>query len=84
MATVYRTLKSLVEDNTVIALDVPGEAPRYELAGKGHHHHFSCRTCGKMFDFHGCPGGIQSLVPEGFELEDHEIFLYGTCAECAA
>lgn len=82
MATIYRTLKSLVEEEWIIALEVPGEAPRYERAGMDHHHHFSCRGCGKMFDFQGCPAGITSLVPEGFHLEDHELFLYGTCPDC--
>ena len=84
MATVYRTLKALVEEKWLIVLEVPGEPPRYERAGLDHHHHFSCRKCGKMYDFHGCPTGIANLVPEGFKLEDHELFLYGTCPDCAA
>lgn len=82
LATVYRTLKSLTESNDLAVVDVPGEPQRYELSGKGHHHHFSCRTCGRMFEMDGCPGDLQNLVPRGFVMEDHEVFIYGRCREC--
>jgi Fur family ferric uptake transcriptional regulator len=82
MATVYRSVKSLVEEEWLVAVDVPGESQRYEQAGKEHHHHFNCRVCGRVFDFHGCPTGMDKLVPPGFVMDDHEIYLYGTCATC--
>jgi len=40
IATVYRNIKSLVEDGWLIAIDLPGEAPRFEVAGKKNHHPF--------------------------------------------
>src|SRR6266699_2317734 len=40
VATVYRTVKALVEAGTVVSIALPGEGPRFELSGKGHHHHF--------------------------------------------
>ena len=82
LATVYRTLKSLTESEALRIVDVPGEPQRYELAGKGHHHHFSCRTCGRMFEMDGCPGDLERLVPRGFIMEDHEVFIYGRCRDC--
>ncbi len=82
LATVYRTLKSLTESKDLSVVDVPGEPQRYELSGKGHHHHFSCRACGRMFEMDGCPGDLQNLVPRGFVMEDHEVFIYGRCREC--
>ena len=83
LATVYRTLKSLTEAGTVMVVDVPGEPQRYELAGKAHHHHFSCRLCGRMFEMDGCPGDLEQLVPRGFIMEDHEVFIYGRCRDCS-
>ena len=83
LATVYRTLKSLTEAGTVMVVDVPGEPQRYELAGKAHHHHFSCRLCGRMFEMDGCPGDPEQLVPRGFIMEDHEVFIYGRCRDCS-
>jgi Fur family ferric uptake transcriptional regulator len=83
MATVYRTLKSGVEGGWLQQVDLPGEAPRYETQGKQHHHHFHCRTCDRVFEIEGCPEGLRHLTPPGFSLEEHEVVLYGRCAECA-
>ena len=83
MATVYRTIKSLVAEGLVKPVDLPGEAPRYEPAGKHHHHHFHCRACNKVFEIEGCPKDIQHLTPRGFQLEAHELTLYGACSACA-
>jgi Fur family ferric uptake transcriptional regulator len=83
MATVYRTLKLLADAGIVQAVDIPGESPRYEMAGKGHHHHFYCRACGKVFEVEGCPGDFSALTPPKFKLEGHELVLFGTCGDCS-
>ena len=83
IATVYRTLKAGVEAGWLRQVDLPGEAPRYEVTGKRHHHHFHCRACDRVYEFHGCPEGLRGLTPPGFSLEEHEVVLYGRCAECA-
>ncbi|NUN95068.1 MAG: transcriptional repressor, partial [Candidatus Omnitrophica bacterium] len=82
IATVYRTLKSLLEEGSVVAVEMPGQALRYEAAGKEHHHHFHCRGCGRVFEVEGCPTGIGRLTPPGFRLEGHEIVLHGLCPDC--
>ncbi len=84
IATVYRTLKGLVEEGSAVPVELPGQPPRYELAGKKHHHHFHCLHCGKVFELEGCPGDFTSMVPKGFQTERHEIVLYGRCADCPA
>src|SRR3954463_2966243 len=61
MATVYRTLKLLADAGVVQAVEIPGEPARYELAGKDHHHHFYCNSCGKVFEVEGCVGDFSSL-----------------------
>ncbi|HYU33631.1 MAG TPA: transcriptional repressor [Thermoanaerobaculia bacterium] len=83
IATVYRTLKSGVEGGWLQAVELPGEAPRYEPTGKEHHHHFHCRSCDRVYEIEGCPDDLRHLTPPGFALEAHEIVLYGRCAECA-
>ena len=82
IATVYRTLKALVESGDVKTVEWPGEPPRYERAGLSHHHHFNCRTCRQVFDVDGCVPGIAALAPKGFEIESHEILLFGRCQLC--
>lgn len=83
MATVYRNIKALQEDGSIQAVQLPGESPRYEAAGQAHHHHFQCTLCMRVFDVHACPGDLQSLAPQGFTVEGHELTLYGRCADCA-
>ncbi|MFP4146024.1 MAG: Fur family transcriptional regulator [Phycisphaeraceae bacterium] len=82
LATVYRTVKSGVEAGWLQPVELPGEPLHYELAGKRHHHHFSCRGCGRVFDVPGCPGDLDRLAPPGFELESHDLVLYGRCVRC--
>ena len=66
IATVYRTIKTMVDEGEILSIDVPGESPRYEVAHLGHHHHFHCRACDKVFEVEGCPADIQKLAPSGF------------------
>lgn len=84
LATVYRTIKSLLDEGWLVSVDVPGRPPHYERAGKEHHHHFHCRECGKVFEVEGCPGNLKSLAPPGFKVEGHELTLYGVCPGCRA
>ena len=83
LATVYRNIKTLQDDGGIKAVVLPGQNPRYELAGRSHHHHFQCRQCERVFEIKACPGNLDRLAPSGFMVEDHEIVLYGRCGDCA-
>ncbi|MDQ2777956.1 MAG: transcriptional repressor [Pseudomonadota bacterium] len=83
-ATIYRNLKLLVDAGDLTPVSLPGESPRYEAAAPGHHHHFQCLTCKRVFEVHGCPGDMLRLAPDGFTVESHELTLYGRCDECPA
>lgn len=84
LATVYRNLKTLVEEGELCTVELPGENPRFEVAGRQHHHHFQCLTCQRVFDVHACPGDLTRLAPPGFTVQDHELTLYGRCSDCTA
>lgn len=84
IATVYRNLRTMVENGVLRVVELPGAPSRYELAGKDHHHHFHCTRCDRLYEVEDCPGRLSDLAPDGFDLEAHEIMLYGRCAECAA
>ena len=84
IATVYRCINKLLEEHVIVSIDLPGEAPRYELAGKDHHHHFRCNACHKVFDLHTCDDQFAQLTPRGFRLESHEVYLFGKCEDCVA
>lgn len=83
-ATVYRAIKSLLAEQALQAVSIPGEPDRYEVAGKPHHHHFYCRACSRVYEMEGCPGPLSGLAPRGFVVDAHEVLLYGRCAACAA
>ena len=87
IATVYRALKKLSEEESICPVALVGEPVRYEAAGQGHHHQFRCQRCRRVYDVAecvvGCMGGLGGLVPPGFTLEEHEVILYGRCASCA-
>ena len=82
LATVYRTVRALTDEGWLVPVEMPGEPQRYECAGKGHHHHFNCSRCGRTFEVEGCPKGLETMVPDGFRMETHEVFIYGLCSEC--
>jgi Fur family ferric uptake transcriptional regulator len=82
IATVYRTLKAMTEEGWLAPVELPGEPQRYEVAGKGHHHHFRCRDCDRVFEIDGCLTNLKKLVPRGFRIDRHEVVLYGTCKTC--
>ena len=81
-ATVYRNLKILVDDGWLKRISHPHLGSLYERTGKGHHHHFHCRECNRAFDLPGCALKEEGAAPDGFVVEDHEIFLFGVCPSC--
>jgi Fur family transcriptional regulator, ferric uptake regulator len=84
IATVYRTIKSLLEEGGLAQVDLPGEPPRYELAGKPDHHHFQCNSCSKVFDAPGQLDHTDKLAPEGVSVAKYILVVYGTCQACLA
>ncbi len=82
MATVYRSIRSLLEDGWLSVVDVPGRNPLYEIAGKGHHHHFSCTNCSRVYELEGC-ATVDTRLPRGFKSTHHDLTLYGSCAACS-
>ncbi|UCG50960.1 MAG: transcriptional repressor [Candidatus Latescibacterota bacterium] len=83
IATVYRNLRILLDDGWLTVVSLPGEPNRYEKAGKGHHHHFVCHGCQRVFEVAVCASDLRRMTPSGFQMERHEVVLWGRCAECA-
>jgi Fur family transcriptional regulator, ferric uptake regulator len=84
VATVYRTLKLLLDAEELHAVVLDDGQPRYESARLAHHHHFRCNVCRSVYDLPGCPMSTPNgiALPAGFTIEGHEITLYGTCPAC--
>lgn len=89
LSTVYRQLRELLECGEVVRVELPGQPTRYEAPGdsgldgaEDHHHHFHCDACNRVYPIHGCPGPMNHLAPEGFQVERHDLTLHGRCPDC--
>ncbi|MCP5159777.1 MAG: transcriptional repressor [Gammaproteobacteria bacterium] len=82
LATVYRALKIFMAQGEIAQVEIPGTAPCYEPTDRGHHHHFICQHCRQVFDVQGCVRDLEKLAPQDFQVERHDITLYGFCANC--
>lgn len=80
-ATVYRTLKLLVECGLASGRRLGGKHVRYEPEIPGEHHdHLVCEGCGEVLEFE--EHAIERLQEEvaarlGFTLSNHRMVLYG-------
>lgn len=86
VATVYRTMKLLSDCGLAIPRHFGGGQARYEAAaGRAHHDHLICTTCGEIVEF--ANEKIESLQESvarshGFDVETHKLELYGRCSRC--
>lgn len=84
-ATVFRTVRLLVQEGLVCKLAMGDATPRYALARPGHHHHAVCVRCGAIDDFRGCDldelvRGVASAA--GSDVLGHRLEVYVVCAAC--
>ena len=88
LATVYRTLQSMVDAGTVDVLRTDdGESVYRRCPTADHHHHLVCRQCGLTVEIEGreVERWSQRIAAEqGFVNVDHTVEVFGTCASCAS
>ena len=86
-ATVYRTIRLLVEQGLLCKLAMDSGAPRYTLSGMAHHHHVVCVSCGAVRDFRQTviERALKSMEEDvGDTVVGHRIEVYVLCASCKA
>ena len=86
-ATIFRSLKLLVESGVICRVLLEDGDLHYQLSHRGHHHHLLCVECGSSQDLLGCD--IEELLQQtsashGFELSGHWLEVYGRCRSCSA
>jgi Fur family transcriptional regulator, ferric uptake regulator len=82
LATVYRALQGLVEDQQVDALRTDDGEVVYRRCSRGHHHHLVCRECGRTVEVEG-PAverwATRVADDHGFRDVSHTLEIFGTC-----
>lgn len=85
LATVYRTLQTLVDEGTADSV-ARGSEQVYRACGVAHHHHLVCTECAATVEVDG--GEIEEWAARtarehGFVPGTHIADIYGRCARCA-
>ena len=84
-ATIFRTIKLLMEVGVICRLNLIDGAPKYSLSRIEHHHHTVCVRCGIVGEFRATTverlmRSLGSEIPG--EIMGHRIELYVTCDRC--
>jgi Fur family ferric uptake transcriptional regulator len=84
-ATVYRTIKLLVNSGVLCKLTLPDSSIKYALAQISHHHHTVCVKCGIIGEFRDST--VERLLKaidsdiDG-DIVGHRLELHILCPEC--
>jgi Fur family ferric uptake transcriptional regulator len=86
MATIYRTLKLLVESGLADEHRFGSDATLYEPS-HSHHEHMICLACDDILEFED--DELEALkariaAAHGFKMIRHTLQFYGVCAACQA
>lgn len=86
LATVYRTLQTMVEEDLLDTLRTDDGEQAYRRCSTGHHHHLVCRDCGRTVEIEGPTverWAAAVSAEHGFTDVSHTLELFGRCSHCA-
>jgi Fur family ferric uptake transcriptional regulator len=88
LTTVYRHLQVLSENGQVDAIrDGSGETLYRRCRSGAHHHHLTCRDCGRSVEVEGRAverWAEQVAAEAGFTDVGHTVELFGLCPDCGS
>jgi Fur family ferric uptake transcriptional regulator len=88
LTTVYRHLQVLTEQGALDTIrDSSGETLYRQCGTSGHHHHLTCRECGRSVEVEGrvVEQWAEKVAAEaGFTAVNHTVELFGLCPEHSA
>jgi Fur family ferric uptake transcriptional regulator len=86
LATVYRNLQRLAESGDADTLRRDNGEVAFLVCGGGHHHHLTCRLCGRVEQVRDCrldDWAREVATGYGFSQVEHRAELVGLCAACS-
>ena len=86
LATVYRNLQRLADSGDADTLRRDNGEVAFLMCASGHHHHLTCRECGRVERIRDCrlddwARGV--AADHGFSQVEHRAELVGLCARCS-
>jgi Fur family transcriptional regulator, ferric uptake regulator len=88
LATVYRRLAALAETGAVDSMRTESGETLYRACRTvAHHHHLSCRRCGRVVELDARAvdrWAVEVAARHGFADVDHVVEIVGTCTGCVA
>lgn len=85
LATVYRNLQRLADEGAADTLRRENGELAFLLCEGGHHHHLTCRSCGRVERVRDCrldDWAANVAHEHGFSDVEHRAELLGTCSSC--
>jgi Fur family transcriptional regulator, peroxide stress response regulator len=85
LATVYKTLQTLVKLGLIQVVDTPHAQARYDAITR-RHHHATCERCGRIEDLFDARLDALPVPAEAvhkFKITGHSVHFRGLCAKCA-
>jgi Fur family ferric uptake transcriptional regulator len=87
LATVYRSLETLVELKLAVKVHLEDGCHSYATAPEGHRHPIVCTDCSRVIEYTECP--IEDLSKKvskdtGIPIQNHFLQLFGKCEQCRA
>jgi Fur family transcriptional regulator, stress-responsive regulator len=83
LATVYNTLKELVDMGELLEVTHGDGRKRYDPNVADHHHHLVCVDCGRMLDVHVDDPRLPDAERHGFDLLTVDVTFRARCPDCS-
>lgn len=80
-ATVYNTLRLLLDKGIVKPLYIDPDGLRYDIELDGHGH-FHCERCGRIYNFEAAVDSAELPGLEGFQVRQRDLYVRGICPKC--
>lgn len=77
IATVYRNIKTMLGQEELEQIPIPGQSPRYRLPGAPQQNLFICGTTDKVLTFEGAVDAAALNLPSDCEVESVQIIAFG-------
>ena len=81
--TIYNTLRLFTEKGAAQMITIEEKEMRFDVLTEIHGH-FKCSHCGSIRDFTLGGDSIQKHLPKNARGEAFQVYVHGTCADCAA